>query len=245
SASTAAGTGGLGQMLGGAGLVQTAVSFLIGAAVGAGGYATLQGDGPEPSPDRQVVPATADADSGLDATADTGLSDAGGPDTSHDTSTDTSPDAGDAADGMSADTAPSHHPEKASEPSVPDPSDDAPAEPAPDPSPTSHDAGESPDTARPHADTASTLSDERVVLSTAQSALARGRPKEALAALGEHEKRFPNGQLVEERRALTIRALMQTGRDDEARRKARKFLKDYPNSIFRKSVEPALGEQGD
>lgn len=240
-ASTAASGGGLGGMLGGAGLVQTAVSFLIGTAVGAGGYATLQtDDSPDPSDSTPAV-ATADASSTtdtappVDTSPDTGLPDAGSPDTSSgdvaridtgESKDDGSPDPG-RPDRTDEQLRPPEPEERSSNPSAPDS--------------TANDAGPRSDAdVEPTPDVTSSLSEERVVLSRAQSAMARNRPEEALDALREHRKAFPNGQLVEERRALTIRALLQVGRRDEARRRAREFLDDHPNSIFRESVEPAL-----
>lgn len=245
SGASMASTGGLGQALGGAGLVQTAVAFLVGTGVGAGGYALLQ-DGPtEPRDDRQVAAGPADTGPVADAAADTSTSadigtDTGRPDTgTPDTNLDdtaapdisTEPDAPD----DSTRTETTHKP--ASEESSPsEPTGDAPAEPT-------DDAGSEPPTDRtPDASSRpdATLSAERVLLSRAQSALARDRPEEALEALDTHERRFSDGELLEERRALRIRALLRTGRRDEARRRAREFLETYPNSIFREAVTPAL-----
>src|SRR5690606_1235049 len=61
------------------------------------------------------------------------------------------------------------------------------------------------------------LADENALITQAQSALARGRASEALAALREHQRRFPSGRFVEEREAMTVQALARTGQTEQAR----------------------------
>jgi hypothetical protein len=55
------------------------------------------------------------------------------------------------------------------------------------------------------------------LLSRATSALRAGRAAEALKALDEHRRKFPNGTLSEERRAARAQALCSLGRIDEGR----------------------------
>lgn len=86
------------------------------------------------------------------------------------------------------------------------------------------------------------LSAERLLLSQAQSALARGRAGDALESLAEHERRFPEGILAEERKALEVSALQLDGRPDEAREAAEAFIEQYPRSIFRDLVNQSLDE---
>jgi hypothetical protein len=50
------------------------------------------------------------------------------------------------------------------------------------------------------------LAEENALITRAQSALARQQVSLALAALNEHRRRFPNGQLVDEREILAARA---------------------------------------
>lgn len=50
------------------------------------------------------------------------------------------------------------------------------------------------------------LRDENALIARAQSALARKQATLALAALAEHQRRFPTGQLVEERNLLMTQA---------------------------------------
>jgi ATP-dependent helicase YprA (DUF1998 family) len=84
-----------------------------------------------------------------------------------------------------------------------------------------------------------TLAAEQALLDEAQRALAGDAPA-AIAILERHAARFPRGLLAEEREAMTVRALVATGRRDEARRRAAAFVATWPSSLFRGSVEAAL-----
>jgi hypothetical protein len=64
-------------------------------------------------------------------------------------------------------------------------------------------------------------------------------PAEALSLLEELARGHPDGQLVEERRALLIFALTGTGNTSRARAEARSFLRDYPNGPFAARVAAA------
>ncbi|HSO39738.1 MAG TPA: hypothetical protein VLT33_44735, partial [Labilithrix sp.] len=86
----------------------------------------------------------------------------------------------------------------------------------------------------------STLARESEIIETGRAALARGRAADALAAADEHRRLFARGRLSEEREELAIRALRAAGRSDEARARAKAFLKAYPSSIYSGTVgEPA------
>jgi len=61
------------------------------------------------------------------------------------------------------------------------------------------------------------LAQEVALLSRATSDLRAGRAAEALKALDEHRRKFPNGTLSEERRAARAQALCSLGRIDEGR----------------------------
>jgi hypothetical protein len=82
-------------------------------------------------------------------------------------------------------------------------------------------------------------SEERLLLSRAQVALARSRPMDAIAALEEHEQRFARGWLSEERDALYVQALASAHRTTEARTRASAFATAYPRSVFRALVDRA------
>lgn len=60
------------------------------------------------------------------------------------------------------------------------------------------------------------LSEEVSILSRAETELHNGRAESALRALGEHERKFPNGILTEERIAAKVQALCALGRHAEA-----------------------------
>jgi hypothetical protein len=81
---------------------------------------------------------------------------------------------------------------------------------------------------------------ERALLEMAQVALGRGKGSEALDALGQHQSRFPRGELREERESLRIQALLALGRTDEARSAAAAFHERFPTSILWPAIEAAL-----
>jgi hypothetical protein len=73
---------------------------------------------------------------------------------------------------------------------------------------------------------------ELKVLQPARAAVARGDFSSALASIAEHQRRFPDGQLSEEREALRVQALSGLGRTDEATRAAIAFRKRFPGSVL-------------
>lgn len=78
----------------------------------------------------------------------------------------------------------------------------------------------------------SSLVQERRILNVAQGALNRGRLTQVRSALQEHEKKFPDGLLREERDALRIRLLRRDGQDLDAEERLDAFEARYPKSIF-------------
>jgi len=60
------------------------------------------------------------------------------------------------------------------------------------------------------------LAQEVAILSRAAGYLEAGRPSDALRAIDEHQRKFPNGVLKEERYAARVQALCALGRRDEA-----------------------------
>jgi hypothetical protein len=81
---------------------------------------------------------------------------------------------------------------------------------------------------------------ERSLLDTARSALAAGRADDVFLAAAEHQRRFPDGILAEEREALVVNALVATVRYEEARERAERFVRRFPNSMLRPAVESAV-----
>lgn len=70
--------------------------------------------------------------------------------------------------------------------------------------------------AAPAAHNRDRLAEEVALLSRAEMALRSGKPAVALDVLNEHERRFGNGLLVEERIAARVQALCALGRKAEA-----------------------------
>jgi hypothetical protein len=87
-----------------------------------------------------------------------------------------------------------------------------------------------------------TLAEERSLVSLAREAIARRDGLSAIEALTAHERTFRYGKLAEERDALFVQALALSGRDSDARRRARDFEQRYPRSVFRPRIEAILRE---
>jgi hypothetical protein len=81
---------------------------------------------------------------------------------------------------------------------------------------------------------------ERVLLDAARQGLLRGEPQTSWEAIEEHERKFPDGALAEERDALAVRTLVALGRNPEARRRAEALRSRFPRSVFLPAVETAL-----
>ncbi len=67
-------------------------------------------------------------------------------------------------------------------------------------------------------------------MSRAETDLHGGRPESALKALDEHERKFGNGVLAEERTAARIQALCALGRTAEADTQLARLIRTSPNS---------------
>jgi hypothetical protein len=105
-----------------------------------------------------------------------------------------------------------------------------------------------PNTARTTASAPSTptleppaLTQELDLLTAAQRELAAGRAEQALARLGEHERRFPSGALRSERLAARVFALCALGRTAEARLASREFERVAPGSPLTPRVLASCG----
>jgi len=82
---------------------------------------------------------------------------------------------------------------------------------------------------------------EREVLDVARAAIAHGQPQDAIAAMQEHARRWPNGALAEEREVVLIQALVAAGRGPEARARAARFYRTFPRSLLAPAVDAAIG----
>jgi hypothetical protein len=74
------------------------------------------------------------------------------------------------------------------------------------------------------------LPEEVRLLSKAEQQLSAGHANEALATLGEHERRFPGGALAEERLAARVQSLCALGRVSEAKADLAKLARAYPGT---------------
>jgi outer membrane protein assembly factor BamD (BamD/ComL family) len=85
------------------------------------------------------------------------------------------------------------------------------------------------------------LKAERALLDVARGALEGEDGAAALAATAQHERKFPNGALVQEREAMAVRALMLLGRAAEARARAERFRTRFPESPLLPTIQSAIG----
>lgn len=86
------------------------------------------------------------------------------------------------------------------------------------------------------------LAAERVLVETARTALGRGDGAAALATLDQHARRFPSGQLREEREALAVQSLDVLARRAESRERAQRFKQAYPASMFMPIIDASLAQ---
>jgi hypothetical protein len=84
------------------------------------------------------------------------------------------------------------------------------------------------------------LAAEQALLDVARAALSRGDAQGAIEAAQRHAEEYPKGQLVEEREAILIRALVQVGAAEEARTRALRFHARFPDSIFGRTIDAAI-----
>lgn len=84
------------------------------------------------------------------------------------------------------------------------------------------------------------LAHERQIIEKARSALTRGDAEGAIAATDEHAAAFPKGQLGEAREAIAVQALARAGRGADARRRAERFHRDFPGSMYGPVVDAAV-----
>lgn len=83
---------------------------------------------------------------------------------------------------------------------------------------------------------------ERQLLDRGRLSLVRGDAVGALADLDEHRRRYPESQLSEVREALTVQALLRSGRVAEARSHEAEFRRRYPSSLLLPALDAALHE---
>jgi len=84
--------------------------------------------------------------------------------------------------------------------------------------------------------------DEFALLARAQAALAPN-PGLALALASDHERKFPNGALVQERELVAIGALLRLGRRAEASARAARFHRQFPTSVHGRRIDVLIGSE--
>jgi hypothetical protein len=80
------------------------------------------------------------------------------------------------------------------------------------------------------------------LLAAARKELAAGNPRGALALLRRHERRWPRGELVQEREVMAIQALAASGAAGEVRARADRFLQRFPGSTLSEAVRQARAD---
>jgi hypothetical protein len=97
--------------------------------------------------------------------------------------------------------------------------------------------------APPSASSPSTDPERPLVEPSPAKAVARHDFASALAAIAEHQRRFPSGRLAEEREALRVKALLGLGRTAEADRAGAAFGEHFPKSALRGRIDAMLRKQ--
>lgn len=88
---------------------------------------------------------------------------------------------------------------------------------------------------------ADSLAKEIAMLSQASADLHAGRPSVALTVLDEHQRKFPHGELVQERTSARIQALCALGRMAEAQVELARLARTAPNSPHLARARKACG----
>jgi hypothetical protein len=87
------------------------------------------------------------------------------------------------------------------------------------------------------------VGEEARLLAEARVKLGRGEPDAALEILGEHERRFPRGALVTERRALRILTLCGNGKRAQGRGEAHLFLAEHGDTALAAKIRNSCGPE--
>lgn len=118
----------------------------------------------------------------------------------------------------------------------------APAEPAPTEAPPSEPPAKLGKPSKPPAQPKS-LADEMALMQTLSTALKQEDSSKVLTLVAEHERDFPKGQFIEERRAAKARALCRSSKLTAGKREAEAFASRWPDSIHLGFVKRDCGLQ--
>jgi hypothetical protein len=83
---------------------------------------------------------------------------------------------------------------------------------------------------------------EALLIERARVALRRGTPDEAVRTLMRHERRFPDGQLAEERDVLLVEAYLAAGNLKLARERLDHYNATYPDGLHKQRAADAAAE---
>ncbi|MDF2693626.1 MAG: hypothetical protein K0S65_2009, partial [Labilithrix sp.] len=84
-------------------------------------------------------------------------------------------------------------------------------------------------------------SPEIELLQRAKAALVSD-PERALSITSEQARAYPSGEFVQEREVIAVEALSRLGRKDEAVRRARALVKQFPRTPYAARLEIAVGQ---
>jgi len=85
------------------------------------------------------------------------------------------------------------------------------------------------------------LHGEIEILDVARAAIAERAGRQALALVHRYEEVYPAGTFLPEASAIEVEALMQLGRDDEARKLAKRFVAEHEGSLLSDRVATIAG----
>ena len=88
---------------------------------------------------------------------------------------------------------------------------------------------------------ASRLAEESAAVVAIRKTLLSGEPTEALRMLDRARIQFPDGVLGQEREALSVRALVESGQKAAARKRGEAFLRAFPRSPHAAELRALLG----
>lgn len=111
------------------------------------------------------------------------------------------------------------------------------SEVTPDPREASRVKAERPAPTESSVSSESTIDEEMRLMNAAQAALRGGDAPRALQLLREHATRFPTGKMSSAREVTRMLALCQSGRGEQARVEADRFLSQHPGSPFADRVK--------
>jgi hypothetical protein len=97
-----------------------------------------------------------------------------------------------------------------------------------------------PSRTEPETRATSHLREESAAVVAIRQKLLSGDPVEALRMLDRARAEFPNGALVQEREALAVRALVESGQKEAARKRGEAFLRAFPRSPYEAEVRALL-----